>query len=107
MKNSGDPAPMPFIIPAHAPYPEWSVTIEELLTLGRMRRYGRGRWDTKEDLQLSLMGQYRGRYEYEWVTPDGVKHDFYTEVIEPRLDEIWDWYQVNKQIIKKLHKEQK
>ena len=92
--------PEKFTIPAHGHYPEWSVTIQELLILGRMRRYGRGKWDTKEDLQLSLMGQYRGRYEYEWVTPDGVKHDFYTEVIKPRIDEIWDWYQANKQVIK-------
>ena len=80
-ENSGDPAPMPFIIPAHGHYPEWSVTIEELLTLGRMRRYGRGRWDTKEDLQLSLMGQYRGV-----MSTSGsllmAKHDLYTEVIK-------------------------
>ena len=99
---------MPFIIPAHGHYPEWSVTIEGV---AHIRAYA--------SLWTWWLG-HQGRpativngsipwaiYEYEWVTPDGVKHNFYTEVIKPRLDEIWDWYQVNKQIIKKLHKEQK
>ena len=64
--------PEKFTIPAHGHYPEWSVTIEELLTLGRMRRYGRGGWNTKEDLSLSLLGQYHSRAEWEWYD-DGKK----------------------------------
>ena len=95
--------PEKFTIPAHGHYPEWSVTIEELLTLGRMRRYGRGGWNTKEDLSLSLLGQYHSRAEWEWYD-DGKKMDFYNEQILPRIDEIWEYYQSNKKRIDKINK---
>ena len=95
--------PEKFTIPAHGHYPEWSVTIEELLTLGRMCRYGRGGWNTKEDLSLSLLGQYHSRAEWEWYD-DGKKMDFYNEQILPRIDEIWEYYQSNKKRIDKINK---
>ena len=92
-----------FIKPASPPIKEISLTIDNILTWGRMSR--RNGWDTKEDLQLSLMGQYHARAEWEWYS-GGKKMDFYDEQILPLIDEIWDYYQANKKRIDKVNKDE-
>ena len=91
----------PFIKPEAPPIFGISLTMDNILTWGRMSR--RNGWDTIHELSLSLMGQYHARAEWEWYD-DGKKMDFYNEQILPRIDEIWEYYQSNKKRIDKINK---
>ena len=91
----------PFIKPASPPIKEISLTMDNILTWGRMSR--RNGWDTIYELSLSLIGQYHSRTEWEWYD-DGKKMDFYNEQILPRIDEIWEYYPSNKKRIDKINK---